>query len=101
MGSTAELRGQITIAEEEVRRLEEQIKAFRVIPRYEELKRRADEIDRDIRNLNSKDAIDRRNLSDLRTAVRDTTDGDVKYLEPVSGERGILLGDQVKRRFDD
>ncbi|MFJ2650471.1 ABC-three component system protein [Streptomyces sp. NPDC087420] len=101
VGSTAELRGQITIAEEEVRRLEEQIKTFRVVQQYEELKRRADEIDREIRTLNSQDSIDQRNLSDLRTAVRDTTDGDVRYLEPVYRELGILLGDQVKRRFDD
>ena len=101
VGSTAELRGQITIAEEEMRRLEEQIKTFRVVPQYEELKRRADDIDREIRDLNSTDSIDRRNLSDLRTAVRDTTDGDVKYLEPVYRELGILLGEQVRRRFDD
>ncbi|MYU13669.1 DUF2326 domain-containing protein [Streptomyces sp. SID8361] len=101
VGSTSELRGQITLAEEEVRRLEEQIKAFRVVPQYEELKRRADEIDHSIRALNSQDAIDRRNLSDLRAAVRDTTDGDVRYLEPVYRELGILLGGQVRRRFDD
>ncbi|MGW3242359.1 ABC-three component system protein [Streptomyces sp. NPDC001070] len=101
VGSTAELRGQMTIAEEDVRRLEEQIKSFRVVPQYEELKRRADEIDREIRNLNSIDTIDRRNLSDLRDAVRDTTDGDVKYLEPVYRELGIVLGEQIKRRFDD
>ncbi|NUL03137.1 DUF2326 domain-containing protein [Streptomyces lunaelactis] len=101
VGSTSELRGQITIAEEDVRRLEEQIKTFRVVPQYEELKQRADEIDGSIRSFNSRDAIDRRNLADLKAAVSETTDGDVRYLEPVYRELGILLGDQVRQRFDD
>ncbi|QIP73207.1 ABC-three component system protein [Streptomyces sp. VN1] len=101
VGSTSELRGQITIAEEETRRLEEQVKAFRVVPQYEELKRRADDIDRGIRSSNARDAVDRRNLSDLKAAVAETTDHDVRYLEPVYRELGILLGDQVKRRFTD
>lgn len=101
VGSTSELRGQITVAEEDMRRLQEQIKAFRVVPQFEELKRRADEIDGCIRSLNSRDAIDRRNLTDLRASVSETTDGDVRYLEPVYQELGVLLGDQVRRRFDD
>jgi uncharacterized protein YydD (DUF2326 family) len=101
LGTTAELRGQITVLEEDVRRLEAQIKEFRVVPQYEQFKSRADELDREIRGMNTQDAIDRRNLSDLQAAIRDTTEEDVRYLEPVYREMGVLLGRQVVRRFED
>ncbi len=101
VGSTADLRGQITLAEQEVRRLEEQITGFRVVPQYEDLGQRADEIDRRIRDFGAQDAIDQRNLSDLRTAIEETTDSEVQYLEPVYRELEVVLGEQVRRRFDD
>jgi uncharacterized protein YydD (DUF2326 family) len=101
VGSTADLRGQITLAEREVRRLEEQITGFRVVPQYEDLRRRADEIDRRIRDFGAQDTIDQRNLNDLRAAVEETTDTEVQYLEPVYRELEVVLGEQVRRRFDD
>ncbi|MFI6581750.1 ABC-three component system protein [Embleya sp. NPDC050493] len=101
VGNTADLRGQITLAEDELRRIRQQIAEFRVVPQYEELQRRADDIDHRIRALNSQDAIDLRNLGDLKAAVEETVDTAVRYLEPVYRELDILLGEQVRRRFDD
>jgi uncharacterized protein YydD (DUF2326 family) len=101
VGSVAELRGQLALAEEEVRRIGEEVASFRVVPQYEELKRRADDIAVRIRSFNSQDTIDQRNLSDLKAAVEQATDGEVRYLESVYRELGIVLGNQVRRRFDD
>lgn len=101
VGSTAELRGQVTVAEARVARLREQIEAFRVVPQYEELKVRADELNRQIQQLGNNDVIDQRNLEHLEQAVQETTDTEVRYLEPVYSELGVILGDQVRRRFAD
>ena len=100
VGRTADLRGQIALAEQEVQRLNGEIAAFRVVPQYEELKLRADEIDHRIRGLNARDTIARRNLSDLKAAVAEATDQDVRYLEPTYRELDVLLGAQVRQRFE-
>ncbi|MFD0688454.1 ABC-three component system protein [Actinomadura fibrosa] len=101
VGNTAELRGQITIAEARVARLEEQISSFRVVPEYEALKSRADQLTAQIRQLSNQDVIDRRNLEDLEAAVRETSDTEVRYLEPVYRELGVILNEHVRQRFED
>jgi uncharacterized protein YydD (DUF2326 family) len=101
VGTTADLRGQVTVAEARVARLREQIQAFRVVPQYEELKARADELNRQIQQLGNDDVMDQRNLEHLEQAVQETTDTEVRYLEPVYSELGVILGDQVRRRFTD
>ncbi|WP_103501647.1 MULTISPECIES: ABC-three component system protein [unclassified Streptomyces] len=101
VGSTAELRGQITLAEAQVRRLREQIAAFQVVPEYERVKERADGIARRISQLAQQDVIDQANLHELREAVAEASDVEVDYLEPVYQELGVVLGEQVRRRFED
>jgi len=101
VGTTAELRGQVTVAEARVKRLQAQIQAFRVVPQYEELKARADDLNRQIQQLGNDDVIDQRNLEQLEQAIQETADTEVRYLEPVYSQLGIVLGDQVRRRFDD
>ena len=101
VGTTADLRGQVTVAEARVAQLREQIQAFRVVPHYEELKARADELNRQIQQLGNDDVVDQRNLEHLEQAVHETTDTEVRYLEPVYSELGVILGDQVRRRFTD
>jgi uncharacterized protein YydD (DUF2326 family) len=100
VGKVADLRGQITLAEAEVARLTDRIDGFQVVPAYEEHRARADEIDRLIKRLGEQDIIDVRNLDELERAVNETTDTEVAYLEPVYEELGILLGEQVRKRFD-
>jgi uncharacterized protein YydD (DUF2326 family) len=102
IGRSAELRGQITIAEDRTNKLEQQIREFRVVPQYEERQRAADELDRQIRASRAQDAIDRRNLQDLETAIEETAEPHVDtYLASVYGELGIHLPSDVRRSFDD
>ncbi|MGA4902832.1 ABC-three component system protein [Streptomyces griseoincarnatus] len=100
VGSVAELRGQIALAENEVSRLKEQIGSFRVVPAYEELKNRADDINRRIRAIPNEDITDRRNLEDLQKSVSEAADPDTSYLEQAYQELGVTLGGQVRQRFD-
>ncbi|GGO55432.1 hypothetical protein GCM10012287_46690 [Streptomyces daqingensis] len=101
VGSTADLRGQIALAEAKLRRLEDQISDFQVVPEYERVKQEADALDRDIKQLAQDDVVDQSNLEELRQAVAEARDVAVDYLEPAYRELGIVLGEQVNRRFAD
>jgi uncharacterized protein YydD (DUF2326 family) len=101
VGSTADLRGQIAIAEQSVSRLREQIAKFRIVPEYENLQDRADELGRQIRQLSNDDVIARMNLDHLREAMEETVEAQANYLESVYREVGIILSDQVKKQYQD
>ncbi|MGW7363400.1 ABC-three component system protein [Streptomyces sp. NPDC054841] len=101
VGSVADLRGQIALAENEVSRLKEEIASFRVVPAYEDLKNQADAINRRIRAIPNEDVADRRNLEDLQRSVVEASDTDMTYLDRTYRELGITLGNQVRRRFDE
>ncbi|MEH0970250.1 ABC-three component system protein [Micromonospora sp. CPCC 205546] len=101
VGKASDLRGQIAVVEHRVNELQQQIDAFRVVPEYENLRIRADEIDRRIREMRNQDAVDRRNLNDLERAVEEAVSPDIDYLEPIYAELGIVLTDQVRRSFAD
>lgn len=101
IGKVADLRSEIALAEQRARDLERQVAEFRVVPEYERLREQADQLDQRIRRLRNRDAVDRRNLQDLERALEEAVDPDISYLEPVYAELGVLLTDQVRRRFDE
>ncbi|WP_018908085.1 ABC-three component system protein [Salinispora arenicola] len=101
VGKASELRGQIAVAEHRVNEVERQVAGFRVVPEYENLRRRADEMDQRIRALRNQDVLDRRNLADLEKAVEEAVDPDIAYLESTYAELGVVLSDQVRRSFAD
>lgn len=101
VGSTADLRGQITIAEQSVSRLREEVASFRIVPEYEKLQERADQLAREIRQLYNDDVIARANLDHLREAMEETVEAEVGYLDSVYREVGVILSDQVKKQYKD
>ena len=101
VGTVSELRGQVAAATVRVHRLADQVASFRVVPEYEQLQARADEIDARIRGTRIEDAADRRNLQDLQAALRDEREPATDYLRRVYRELGVLLPEAVTRRYDD
>jgi uncharacterized protein YydD (DUF2326 family) len=101
VGTVSELRGQVAATTVRVRNLEDQVAAFRVVPEYELLQTRADEIDARIRRTRAEDAADRRNLQDLQDALRDEHEPDADYLRRAYHELGVALPDAVLRRYTD
>ncbi|MEV4705446.1 ABC-three component system protein [Actinoplanes sp. NPDC049316] len=101
IGKVADLRSEIALAEQRVAEVAAQVDSFRVVPEYENLRQQADDLDQTIRQLLSRDTADRRNLEDVERALEEATEPDISYLEPVYAELGILLTDQVRRRFDE
>lgn len=100
VGTSADLRGRLRAVEQRIGELQRQIAEFRVVPEYEEIRRQADEVHARIRELREADVIDRRNLADIERAINDATEPGDHYLEQAYAELGVLLGDQVRNRFD-
>ncbi|WP_030018967.1 ABC-three component system protein [Streptomyces monomycini] len=100
VGTTADLRGRIIVAEGDVNRLREQIASFRVVPAYAELQARADDLDKRVRSLPEQDVIDRRNLAELRRAVEEANEPDTAYVDAIYQELGVVLPDRVHRSFE-
>lgn len=101
VGHGAEIEGKIRLVQADLETLKRQVKEFRVVPQFESLKTRADVITRTINDISDADVVDQRNLAELEAAVADETDVEIDYLEPVYAELGIILGDQVQRRYDE
>ncbi|GGL27134.1 hypothetical protein GCM10011588_47350 [Nocardia jinanensis] len=81
--------------------IESQIAEFRVVPEYERLQTRADEIDNQIRKMRNEDVVDRRNLLDLESAAAEVSDPDINYLSTVYESLGVSLPAAVVRRYDE
>lgn len=101
VGRSSELRGQITDVQQRVNELEEQINSFRVVPEYERLQARADEIEQRIRQIRNEDLVDRQNLRDLESSMEEVTDPDISYLEQVYADLGVALPSAIVRRYDE
>lgn len=101
IGQTAELRGQIALAEHRVSEIQRRIESFRIVPEYDNLRAQADDLNQRIRRMRNEDVIDRRNLTDLERAVEEATDPGLGYLESAYAEIGVVLTDQVRRSFDE
>ncbi len=101
VGTTGDLKGEIGVLKNDIEQYREQAEAFQVVPQYEDLQDRADNINRTIHDLLNQDFADRRNLEVLEQAIADSVDPEVKYLEQVYEDLGIALPDEVSRRFDE
>lgn len=101
VGRSSELRGQISDIQQRVNEIENQIAAFRVVPEYERIQARADDIDKQIRRMRSEDLVDRRNIADLEAAAGEVSDPDIDYLPVVYENLGLSLPTAVLRRYDE
>lgn len=99
VGRSGDLRGQLAAVEQRITELNAQISAFQVVPEYEEIRREAERVDTRIRKLREADIVDRRNLEDIERSLEEATEPDHSYLEQAYAELNILLGDQVRARF--
>ena len=100
VGKSGDLRGQLIVIERRIADLKAQISGFQVVPEYEEIRREAERVNARIRRLRETDVIGRRNLADIERSIEEAGDPGHDYLEGAYQEMGVLLGDQVRARFD-
>jgi uncharacterized protein YydD (DUF2326 family) len=97
----ADLRARLAIAEARARELRSRLDTFRVVPEYAELEREASVLTREIAGLNDQNTIDREFLLQLNESLQSEVEPAAHDLETLYREAGIVLSENVRRRFDE
>jgi len=104
IGRPQDLEASITTLRIEIEQRTRELDAFQVVDRYTEHRARADQLSRDIRKLNDELVMTERQLEDIRTAIRQEEEVDqpeLEYVEEMYRQVGVLLPENVRRRFDE
>lgn len=101
IGSAAELRTQLTVAEDHLIRLKQQVEQFHVLPKYREMEEEADDLTRRLSEISNENTIDLAAIRDLETAVKSETPPELFDLKSVYEEAGISLPDLVRKQYED
>jgi uncharacterized protein YydD (DUF2326 family) len=100
-GRAADLRTRLTIAEARASRIRRQLETFQVVPEYKELEREANEITREIDDLNVGNVMDGNLLRQFRSSLEREDAPDLGDLSKLYAEAGVLLPSVIRRRFDE
>lgn len=101
IGNAAELRTQLTVAEDRLRRFKRDVEQFRVHPQYKDMEAEADDITRRLGELSNENTIDHAVIRDLESAMESEAAPKLTDLQSAYEEAGIVLSDLVKKRYDD
>jgi uncharacterized protein YydD (DUF2326 family) len=93
IGTTAELRTQLTVAEESTRKLRENVTTFQVLPEYRAFEAEASELTQRLGELADQNTIDLQLISELENSFRMETPP-----EPTDLNRSTQQGKCIKRR---
>jgi uncharacterized protein YydD (DUF2326 family) len=99
--TAAELRARLTLAERRVTSLGERIRSFVVLPEYSEREREAAELTQRMNALADENTLDRTLIEDLQAAMATEEPPPAADVDRLYAEAGVLLPDNVKRRFDE
>lgn len=101
IGTTATLRTELTIAEEQARQLRETLSVFRVLPEYEALEQEASGITIELGLLADGNTIDFHLVKDLEQSFENEESPPLDDLERLYKEIDLVLPGAVKKRFED
>lgn len=101
IGTAASLRPQLLYARERSLRLTQAVAQFRVVAEYHDLEKEASALTRKIAELADESSIDRQYLQELEASSGQEVPPGPTDLEAVYRELGVVLPDQVRKRFDD
>lgn len=101
IGTVAELRTQLTVAEAATRQLRERLESFRVLPEYEAFEGEASRITKEISELVDANTLDKHLIIDLEESLRAESPPPISDLNALYAEVGVALPDAVVRRFDE
>ncbi|WP_334026282.1 ABC-three component system protein [Burkholderia gladioli] len=101
IGTVAELRPQVTVAEAKADRLRQSLERFEVLDSYRSLSQRAGQIKSEMRALTSKAVTLNETLEHLQEARRSERPPQPSDIQQLYAAAGIELPGVVLRRFDD
>ena len=101
LGSVAEIRTEIALAEQRVAQMRRRVDEFRIIESFQVLEAEANELTRDISRARDRVAMDRLLLQELQATYERETPPDGHSVATVYEALGLELGDVVRRRFEE
>src|SRR5262245_31416062 len=99
--TSAQLRTRLTIAESQARKLRTDLAEFRVVDEYHTLETEVDGITGRLAKLADENTFDRQVVAELEQAMQVEEAPNVGQLERVYNEIGLVLPEQVLKRFED
>jgi uncharacterized protein YydD (DUF2326 family) len=101
LGTTAELRTLLLLAENRFFELRERVANYQILPEYHDLEQEASQLTRELGNLADENTTDRLLLSELEMALSQESEPDIADLERLYGEAGVILPGSALRRFEE
>ena len=91
IGKAADLRTQVTLAEEHARQMQTRLASFKVLPEYHALEQEASQLTREINELANQNTLDRQLLAELEQSIASESPPPMADLEAMYREVGIIL----------
>lgn len=101
IGTTAELRTSLLLAENRFLELKERVTSYQILPEYHQWEQEASQLTRDLGTLADENTTDRLLLAELEEALNQETEPGTTDLESLYQEAGIILPNSTLRRFEE
>lgn len=101
IGKSAELRTQLALAKSRLTEIKDQVKSFKVLPKYRELELEADEITRSLNQLSNDNTIDSAVIRDLENSLNVEKPPELGILKDIYAEAGVVLPNVALRKYDE
>jgi uncharacterized protein YydD (DUF2326 family) len=101
IGRAADLRTELTVAEARLKKLQDQVGQFRVLPEYHELEMEASQLTRELNNLANANTLDITSIRDLEIALATEEPPCLDDLEIIYKDAGVTLPGLVKKRYEE
>lgn len=101
IGTTAELRTSLLLAESRFLELKERVTSYQILPEYHQWEQEASQLTRELGTLADENTTDRLLLAELEEALSQETEPSITDLERLYREAGIILPNSTLRRFEE
>ncbi len=101
IGKAADLRTQLAVEDDRLKRLQGEVGQFRVLPQYGDMEAEASQLTRDLNDLANGNTIDISTDHDLELAIQSEEAPSLADLQDIYQEAGVVLPSVVQKRYDD
>jgi len=101
IGKSAELRTKLTVAKSRLTEIIDQVKSFKVFPKYRELELEADQITGSLNQLSNDNTIDSAVIRDLGNSLKAEKPPGIDLLKTIYAEAGVVLPKVALRKYDE
>lgn len=101
VGEVPELRKELAIREDALKKMRMQLAEFKVLPQYAQLETEADHLTAKISELLNLNVIDSAVIKEIEASIKDETPPQTSVLEAMYRDAGVLLPDLVVKRYEE